>query len=118
MNRIAEAFLNDDTREYKDFEYALGGGKSVTIRLFEPTTEEKLTIIDLERRYTAAGKPVPASEIVNLIIRVCFDPESNEKVFEAAHRDALLKSSRPAVLKIYNDWMGMVANNLEDYTKN
>lgn len=118
MNRIAEAFLSNDTRQFKDFDYALGGGKVVTIRLYEPTTEEKLNIIDLERRYTAAGKQVPAKEIVDLIIRVCFDPENNEKVFDATHRESLLNSARPAVLKIYNDWMSMVANNLEDYSKN
>lgn len=118
MNKIAEAFLANDTRAYKDFEYALGDGKTATIRLFEPTTEDKLWLIDIQRLYADKGKPTPASEIVDLIIRVCRDPETNDKVFEQTQRGVLLGSSKPAIIKIYNDWMQMVAANLEDYSKN
>ena len=118
MANIAELFLSSDERAYTDNEYNLGKGKQATIRLFEPTTEDKLWLISMERIYTAQGKPVPAGEIVDLIIRVCYDPENNQKVFLPTMRDALLKSSKPAVIKIYNDWMGLVAGNLEEYAKN
>ena len=116
MGNIAELFLESDGNNYKDFTYKLGKGKEAVIRIFEPTAEDKLWLIDMQRLYK--GKPVPPAETIDLIIRICHDPETGERVFRPTMRDALLKSSKAALIKIYNDYMLMIATNFEDYEKN
>ena len=118
MGNIAELFLESDGNNYKDFTYKLGKGKETVIRIFEPTAEEILNSMGQHQLYTAQGKAVPPAEIIDLIIRICHDPETGEKVFKPTMRDALLKSGKAALIRIYNDYMSMVGGKLEDYEKN